>query len=273
MGKLLALFLFAFGCTAAGGAMARMLQPYHAPHMCLDFVGGKGHLRNCNSQDSQDFKFPTGGGTGPIQVAGACVAMAGEGQPLIGANCRSMSEQQWVLNAETHTLRNPSSGLCIDVRGEGRETGAEVIAYRCTGAANQRWKLTQIRVAPPQLVTLRPLHAESLCVDLEGGGSRILLWRCHGQSNQKFQLPQGVREGPIRIEGSKCLGTGSGRNVAANAVFCHQGNPIWFADGTGQIRNKRFGTCLTVPNRSQRVGTVLVLDACNQGAHQVFIRK
>lgn len=275
MARILTMFLLAIGCFAASGAMAGKLQPDHAPTMCLDFMGGKGHLRTCNSRDSQNFRLPDGGGrSGPLQVAGACVEMAGEGKQLIGVHCRSIPQQQWMFNRQTGMLHNPASRLCADVRGEGRETGAEVIAYKCTRAANQRWKEGPVFVAKPRAVTLRPRHAETLCVDVEGGGSRLLLWRCHGQSNQKFQLPQGVREGRILSEDGKCLYTGSGDKVLANTTaHCRYANPIWIADGTGQIRNKKFGTCLTVPNHSQRVGTVLVLARCNQGANQVFIRR
>lgn len=276
MARILTVFLLAIGCLAASGATAGNLTPDHASNMCLDFMGGKGHLRTCNPRsDSQNFKVPESSArSGPLQVAGACVELVGDGKPLIGARCRSIQQQHWILNRQTGALYNPRSRLCADVRGEGRDTGAEVIAYRCTGTANQRWKERPILVGVPRPVSLRPRHAESLCVDVEGGGSRLLLWRCHGQANQKFKLPEGVREGAIRSEDGKCLFTSSGVNVAGGKTAqCRYASSTWIADGTGQIRNTKFGTCLTVPNRSQRVGTVLVLEPCNRGAHQVFVRR
>jgi len=258
----------------SGSAFASSLKPDHASNMCLDFMGGKGHLRKCSSADSQNFALPKSGGSGPLQVAGACVEMAGNGKQLLGVRCRNVLEQVWVFNRQTGALFNPKSRLCADVRGEGRETGAEVIAYRCTRAANQRWKDAPTFVRQERLVTLRPRHADTLCIDVEGGGNRILLWRCNGQGNQKFKLPDGARAGRISDANGKCLNASSADRVSGTtAVVCHHGYSGWIADGTGEIRNTKFGTCLTVPNRSKKVGTVLKLEPCNQGPHQVFVRK
>lgn len=78
-------------------------------------------------------------GYGPIRASGRCLTGRGpEGRPLTWEGCRSGDKAQiWALS---NARLNNESGWCADVEGNRPGAGVRVLAWRCTGAVNQRWK-------------------------------------------------------------------------------------------------------------------------------------
>lgn len=84
-------------------------------------------------------------------------------------------------------LRNPSSGLCMDVAGGNRELGGGIIMWTCQGSANQR--LAFYGSGNANGSSFRFQHS-GLCMDVAGGrresGTTVLQWACAFQENQRF---------------------------------------------------------------------------------------
>jgi hypothetical protein len=112
-------------------------------------------------------------------------------------------------------LVNVRSGLCLDVRDEFLEQGADVIVHSCTGATSQKWYLDADHL-------LRNYANPDFCLDSRGDTDRGLgVWDCgdaagsHGD-NLRFQFAQ---DGSIRpfIDGRFAVtptGDGSGSSAA-----------------------------------------------------------
>lgn len=76
-------------------------------------------------------------GYGAIQMNGRCLAGHSGGQPLTWENCNSDRSQRWSLSGGR--LRN-EGGWCADVEGARSGANVRVLAYQCSGAANQQWR-------------------------------------------------------------------------------------------------------------------------------------
>ncbi len=76
-------------------------------------------------------------GYGPIQLNGRCLTGRASGQPLGWEACNNDKSQKWSLSGGK---LNNEGGWCADVEGNRAGANVRVIAYKCTGAPNQKWK-------------------------------------------------------------------------------------------------------------------------------------
>jgi Ricin-type beta-trefoil lectin domain len=83
--------------------------------------------------------FPAGTGTVESPFNGMCMAVAADGTTVVAWKCNpGASSQQWTGYSDG-TLR--IHGRCLDVTGPGVGARAKVAA--CTGAASQKWVISQ----------------------------------------------------------------------------------------------------------------------------------
>lgn len=77
-------------------------------------------------------------GYGAIRVDGRCLTGNAGGQPLRWESCRAGDKGQiWKLSSGR---LNNGLGWCADVQGGRGGAGVPVLAWQCSGAANQQWK-------------------------------------------------------------------------------------------------------------------------------------
>ncbi len=130
------------GRPGDGGGYGRevSLSPQHAPGMCMDVSGGRSQLIifACHGKKNQRFNLP-GRGSGELRVKDGCVTGSGRQQQLFVSRCDGSDAQQWSYSRGGE-LRN-ANGLCADVNGAERRNNTPVIAFRCTGKANQSWNV------------------------------------------------------------------------------------------------------------------------------------
>lgn len=82
--------------------------------------------------------FPAGTGTIASAVNGMCAAVAAGGSAVARTCSPGASAQQWTGYSD-RTLR--TGGRCLDVTGPG--AGARAVVAACTGAATQKWLISQ----------------------------------------------------------------------------------------------------------------------------------
>ncbi|WP_405063537.1 RICIN domain-containing protein [Kribbella sp. NBC_01505] len=119
------------------------------------------------------------------------------------------------------TLKSDSSNRCIDVKdagdGVGRD-GTPLIAWDCTGNANQSWGFQPDG----------SIRSMGLCMDLANAqsadGTRVQLANCNGGWAQKFQLTK-ERE-LINPNTHKCVTAASGDNGAGLVLRSCTGAPV-----------------------------------------------
>jgi hypothetical protein len=77
-------------------------------------------------------------GYGAIRVDGQCLTGRAANQPLRWEACRGGDKSQvWSLSGRK---LNNELGFCADVEGNRNGAGVRVLAWSCSGAANQQWK-------------------------------------------------------------------------------------------------------------------------------------
>ncbi len=119
-----------------------LLSPLHAPGMCLDRDKSTNQLIlwGCHGKSNQVFTLATSGRT-EIRVNNGCLAAASNSRsPVYVATCNGARSQTWMVMSNG-TIRNDSSGLCLDVDGGGRNERTPVITFKCNGKSNQRFNL------------------------------------------------------------------------------------------------------------------------------------
>ena len=81
-------------------------------------------------------------GYGPIMMDGLCLTGRNGNQPLTWENCsRNDKAQIWGFNGGR---LNNELGWCADVEGNRGGAGVRVLAWKCSGATNQRWKAHRV---------------------------------------------------------------------------------------------------------------------------------
>ncbi len=130
------------GNGGGGYQVQVLLSPSHAPGTCLDRNRETNEITiwGCHGKSNQVFTLSQGGRT-EIRVGNGCLtAGRGNGSSVYAAGCNGSSSQVWVA-LNDRSIRNDSSGLCLDVDGGRRDQGTRVIVYKCNGKANQRFNL------------------------------------------------------------------------------------------------------------------------------------
>jgi hypothetical protein len=76
---------------------------------------------------------------------------------------------------------------CVDVEGGSPADLTDIIQYHCTGAYNQRFRITYVGYGQVEIKTF----ADS-CLDVEGGSpadfTNIIQYHCTGGYNQRFSI-------------------------------------------------------------------------------------
>jgi len=68
-----------------------------------------------------------------------CLNASGTDPDIYLANCSPTSAQIFVYDATSHTIKQKSTGLCLDIVGQNSADGARVELYQCNGQNNQEW--------------------------------------------------------------------------------------------------------------------------------------
>ncbi len=132
------------GYPGGGYQVSVLLSPQHAPGMCLDRDKSSSQiiLFGCHGKSNQVFSLSQNGRT-EIRVSNGCLTSSGYSRgPVYAASCNGRPEQSWVLMRD-NTIRNDSSGLCLDVDGASRRERTQIITFKCSGKSNQRFNLYQ----------------------------------------------------------------------------------------------------------------------------------
>ncbi|WP_181799226.1 RICIN domain-containing protein [Kitasatospora acidiphila] len=96
---------------------------------------------DCNGTAAQNIVFAHGtDGVGTLIVLGKCLDLGSS--PTWGTHvqlwdCNNTVNQKWVYS--DGTLRNPSSGFCLDIAGSNINNGTPLVAWSCSGLRNQQW--------------------------------------------------------------------------------------------------------------------------------------
>ncbi len=119
--------------------------------LCLDGYGNNSNAGaaidqwTCNSQANQKFQFvPTSGGYGQLQIqsSGQDVTVlngsTSQGQPdIVQEPVSSSAAAQWLPQQQSDgswQFKNQNSGLCLDVYGNGSNTGQQLDQWPCKNA-------------------------------------------------------------------------------------------------------------------------------------------
>ncbi|WP_305784783.1 RICIN domain-containing protein [Symbioplanes lichenis] len=111
--------------------------------LCLDLNGGVSvdgnHVQvfGCNGTAAQVWTVST---DGTLRVTGKCAQAARDDEVRIDDCGQRRSGARWQAGAGG-TLVNAVSGECLTDRSNGARQGAGVRLDRCTGGANQQWRL------------------------------------------------------------------------------------------------------------------------------------
>jgi len=108
---------------------------------------------DCHSGRSEQWSIQGSGGAGyriVSKLSGKCVGIdrragADTSTPVIQSNCGSgTSEQLWSLESRGggNVIKSIASRRCLDVPGGSRISGVKLLAWRCSGAQNQVWRIT-----------------------------------------------------------------------------------------------------------------------------------
>lgn len=126
------------GAWSVRGAPA--IASYHAQGRCLDMRSSDSVvlLYDCHGGWNQAFRFVSGN-YGMISLGDQRCLTSGtaQGGPLTVQACTNAANQRWGFQANG-TLRN-EIGMCADIEGGSRNSGARVLGYPCHSGSNQQW--------------------------------------------------------------------------------------------------------------------------------------
>nr|WP_312886871.1 RICIN domain-containing protein [Actinocrinis puniceicyclus] len=145
-----------FTWTVSGGSGGGFPSGYHRlvvanDSLCLDVYGNTSNSGaaidqyTCNGQSNQQFQFvPTSGGYGEIQAqnSGQDVSVANsstaQGTPdIVQQPVSGSAASQWLAQQQSDgswQFKNQNSGLCLDVYGNGSNTGQQLDQWPCKNA-------------------------------------------------------------------------------------------------------------------------------------------
>ncbi|HUC61998.1 MAG TPA: RICIN domain-containing protein [Alphaproteobacteria bacterium] len=166
----------AFIVTAsAEPAHATVFTSQSAPGYCIDINMStkQADLWNCHGAFNQNFTFS---GYGAVKVSNLCLSTQAraEGNALVLTTCANTPAQRWGYNSQNHQFNN-EQGWCADVRGGSTARGTPIIAWKCSGATNQKWlqgRVVPIAQAPSLGVTqqqLQQLKSADQKINASGG--------------------------------------------------------------------------------------------------------
>lgn len=76
-------------------------------------------------------------GYGQIKMSGRCLTGRNGNQPLTWEGCGNDAAQRWKLSGGQ---LNNEGGWCADVEGARGGAGVRIMAWKCSGSSNQKWR-------------------------------------------------------------------------------------------------------------------------------------
>jgi hypothetical protein len=151
IGVLSAIGLLAGTSGAAEASNSVTIAPLPNPFVFMDVVGastgdGARVIVWLQSGDNQRWSFRPAGSSYEIvnQHSGKCLTTDGvAGHQLYQWRCKGDPGQFWDTELPTHggawPIRNPASGLQVDLNGHDTTAGTPVIGWPWNGGSNQYW--------------------------------------------------------------------------------------------------------------------------------------
>ncbi len=84
-------------------------------------------------------------------------------------------------------VQNTSSGLCMDVAGQGTGNNNPIVQWYCNPSGNQRYKFWPVDGVPGTF-QLKPTHTSGMCVDVNIYTSQLAQWQCNPFAQQRFWI-------------------------------------------------------------------------------------
>ena len=116
---------------------------------------------------------------GKTQVYSADAAEIGEWNDQITS---------FIVEEAVYYIYNQNSGLVLDVEGNNKNDGANLIQYNLNRGNNQQWKVTEVEDGYVAITSV----LNSKVIDVAGGsrtnGGNVLLWSYNRGDNQKWQI-------------------------------------------------------------------------------------
>lgn len=185
------------------------------------------------------------------------------------ADCTGAAAQRWTVGADGAVV-NAGTGQCLDATGHGTAPGTAVVAWACTGGANQKW-------ARGDTTGVLKGQASGKCVDVPGlnqtNGTRPALWDCNGGTNQAWTS---TTTNQLKVYDTKCLEAAGGGTADGTAIQISDctgaAGQQWRVGSTGAVVGVGSGKCLDVTANGTTNGTQFVLSTCTGGANQTWTR-
>ncbi|WP_282206421.1 ricin-type beta-trefoil lectin domain protein [Kitasatospora fiedleri] len=185
------------------------------------------------------------------------------GTKLQLATCNTSGYQNWVRQSDG-SLRNPTSGRCIDSPSGATANGTRLQIWDCNGSGAQKFAIGA------------PIYGPGgKCVDVAGDdnggdGTAVQLWDCQsGAKDQKWTW-----SGQTLQTLGKCLDIAGGSSAAGTKLqlaTCNGGGyQNWVANGDGSLSNPTSGRCVDSPSGATANGTRLQIWDCNGSGAQKF---
>jgi len=277
----LAIALSGIAFSAAAAADTGKLQIFQskgAPGMCLSLEVGAVAIRPCTDSASQGFLlFPTFKGDGTQLIIGNTGLMMGAENVMLTSKFLGGSEQStgFALGKDGSIS---SGGLCVDVKGGGRQSGTPVIAFRCNGQVNQRWALADsarsakdVRAATRDARTTAKLsanHAPGNCLG-PNGANELVIQSCSGAPTYMF-TGGGRSTSLIQQGGSLCITPPGKSGLPILLKACAgEASTVWGLSDTGLLRSND-GLCADVKGGGKASGTPVVAFKCSGNSNQRF---
>lgn len=212
--------------------------------LCLDDAGAQGQngdaiiIWHCTGGQGQQWRHTAQGELRGINDR--CIDVAGwnsaPGTRLLLWDCHGGENQRWTATTSAPPppsgavmLVNEHSGLCLDVAGDNRNPGTQLILWDCHGGAPQRWTLPAN--GGPGNISVYDATGR-LCLDDAGGrgenGDAIATWTCHGDAPQQWTL---TSDGLLQGINGKCVDAEAWGTAPGTRLIlwdCHGGaNQRW----------------------------------------------
>ncbi|ESQ74648.1 RICIN domain-containing protein [Asticcacaulis sp. AC402] len=234
-------------------------------------------VNKCNAQPPQAMDYDDT--TGQIKTAGKCVAAPAKGQPLELTTCAEAKDQFWTFEGDG-TLKS-DAGLCADLLNFGKNPGTSVIAWDCAASDNQKFFLTNIRIARADkpageaksdrsesvsgIPSIASYYAQGLCLEARGSNGAISIEVCSRAAGQDFRF-QGGNSGAI-VQGDKCL-TSIAQGSPLELAACKRSpEEDWTFTGEGLLRN-RANLCADILQFLREPGTAVIAWECTATENQ-----
>ncbi|MFL6061839.1 MAG: ricin-type beta-trefoil lectin domain protein [Marmoricola sp.] len=164
-------------------------------------------------------------------------------------------------------LRNPHSGLCLDVRPQAVRTGAPLVIDRCDSSAGQRWDSTALLRARGQLSSRVSVVGRYCFTDPANSariGTAITFNACTAAPGQIIAHLGRT----LRVAG-RCVAVARPRAGAALRLAQCSGTPdqVFTTASNGRLYNPASRLCVTVPPHSHS-GVALLALRCAGTAGQ-----